>query len=238
MGLACHAFTLIELLVVIAIIAILAALLMPAISIVRGSANAATCANNLRNAGVALEAIAVDNDGLLPWGNFAPAPQPFSWPTAINSMKEGFKLTCPSVKIKAGNQHYTGNMQVLANRNGSIGNAMSVRRQVSTAELESPVVMIFDGGQQASGGSIGNAFPMSETMGLTFYYLDQAGIPASMPNDSNVAPTTSGAFRVDMRHGRGRQANFLFSDGHVQCSEPTSLLNRDFRINANGRRYY
>ncbi len=66
------AFTLIELLVVIAIIAILAALLLPALARAKEAGRRAACKSNLHQQGVAILIYSQDNENLLPDLRYSP----------------------------------------------------------------------------------------------------------------------------------------------------------------------
>ena len=77
-----HAFTLIELLVVISIIAILAALLLPAIGMVRDSARTSVCANNLRQIGLASNSYSNENEQAIPGYEWNDA---FHWTASLGT---------------------------------------------------------------------------------------------------------------------------------------------------------
>ncbi|MBN8525039.1 MAG: prepilin-type N-terminal cleavage/methylation domain-containing protein [Planctomycetes bacterium] len=74
-------FTLIELLVVVSIIAVLAALLLPALGIVREAAAGMACSSNLRQFGIAAQAYGEDWDGVLVPGTICDAAgnQIYNW---------------------------------------------------------------------------------------------------------------------------------------------------------------
>jgi len=88
-----QAFTLIELLVVIAIIAILAAMLLPALSKAKQRSYRAVDLNNLKQIGVATILVASDNDDVMPWANWASGEQqpnpPQGWLYTLDSAASG-----------------------------------------------------------------------------------------------------------------------------------------------------
>lgn len=112
-----RAFTLIELLAVIAILAMLAVLIIPAFGGLRGQAETAACASNLRQIGAALLSFAADSDGffpeaggIIPLGGVNPGTGKASWMEQLEPYlsKADKVFRCPaSSRVIAANRDFS-----------------------------------------------------------------------------------------------------------------------------------
>jgi prepilin-type N-terminal cleavage/methylation domain-containing protein len=121
-------FTLIELLVVIAIIAILAALLLPALAKAKNRAQRIACVSNLRQVSVALQMWGDDHDNRYPWRTAIPdegtQTLPQTWQhfqPVSNELVSPKVLICPSDRQKRKASDWSGSADGLAGlRNGAL----------------------------------------------------------------------------------------------------------------------
>ena len=118
-------FTLIELLVVIAVIALLMAILLPALGRAREQAKGTRCLSNLKQIGIAMHAYAADYQYLLPRAELRPGVAVYTgidmrWPVlfmpyvggSFNSIQNYYELKifdCPSYPVKEQTVDYCTN---------------------------------------------------------------------------------------------------------------------------------
>jgi prepilin-type N-terminal cleavage/methylation domain-containing protein/prepilin-type processing-associated H-X9-DG protein len=190
-----NGFTLIELLVVVAIIAILAAMLLPALSQARERARQAVCMNNLKQMGLAVHLYLGDHDDFFPDARYNTSLGYRPWARDLRPyLKNDRIFWCPSDNAKknlVSPCSYVYNWQLMGYNSVGAGystNHWTVPRRITAVKKTSQVILIAD-----------SAHP-------TNYIAIFGGGP-----DGNDSFNRANLFL-------GRHAgmdNFLFVDGHV-----------------------
>ncbi len=239
-------FTLVELLVVVAIIAILAALLLPALASAKAQGRRVACISNLRQIGIAIESYASDASGNIPYGPKAPpftspldfytatgvptsllslgSGTPLGQPVALGLLLPGCLAATPKVLFCPGSdQALNANQQLALVGVGQAQGSYYYRHAGNTNLFDSPYTGAA-GPQHIRLSNLGN---------------NRNGLPirALVLDSQFLAPDSAGIYGITTStHHQQQLVNIVFSDGHA-VTQPNQHGQYTFNFGTNANMY-
>lgn len=216
-------FTLIELLVVIAIIAILAAMLLPALSRAKEAGKRTNCLSNLRNMGLGMMIYADVNDGFVPRGN-APVWWQVLAPNlggrTTNEFARVKVYTCPSYPEKRQLICYVVNAWRFASVSDQVGSEQTGPSKLSRFHRPADTIYFAD-------NEHGSWRPIITALGSTETQLNDVWNPAHLPFATGGRTLNPERRVARARHGRG--PNLMYFDGHGGLKKAEQIAVNDWR---------
>ena len=219
-----QAFTLIELLVVIAIIAILAAMLLPALSNAKQTGQKANCISNLHQMGLGLLMYADDSDGKIPRGNnpvWWQVLSPVLGTRSTNDYRRTRIYTCPSYPEKRQLICYVVNSWQFSSPMDPVGFEIIGLTKFNRVKRPTDTIYLAD-------NEYGSWRPLITDLGIVGSDLkNDVWNPAHLPYSPNTGGLNVERRVAATRHGRGVVLGFF--DGHAAFKKSKLITVDDWR---------
>jgi prepilin-type N-terminal cleavage/methylation domain-containing protein len=248
----CPRFTLVELLVVVAIIAVLASLLMPALTRARTAARSRLCMNNLKQTGLAFAMYLDDHADHLPRAWDVIDNQTQYRQRVIVEYAGGDKVAlCPNARWRVlGGFHYSSNPAVMREIRGTdVANGVDTITYQQIGHF-AEVVVLFDGTQyinfdalapknrvasKTNSTEMGKGVDSGAVWGAK-YSTASPSLYQQVNLGSNVdGMDPTGQYQIRWRENGdtgvtpSMRTTALFADWHVQTLRPAEFTNRLLR---------